>query len=84
MDEMVMMGSLDLENLQAGGLKNDKGDMGECGPSSGGVTYVRWGRTVCPNTARTELVYTGRAAGSYYNQKREVMITSVYQRSLST
>ena len=36
------------------------------GTSSGGVTYVRWGRTTCPNTTGTELVYTGRAAGSHY------------------
>ena len=27
---------------------------------------MRWGRTTCPNTTRTELVYTGRAAGSHY------------------
>ena len=32
------------------------GEQGPPGPSSGGVTYVRWGRTTCPNTARTELV----------------------------
>ena len=53
------------------GLKGEKGDMGERGPpgpSSGGVTYVRWGRTTCPNTTGTELVYAGRAAGSEYNQ----------------
>ena len=31
---------------------------------SGGVTYVRWGRTVCPGT---ELVYTGTASGSRYS-----------------
>ena len=39
---------------------------GPAGPISGGLTYVRWGRTVCPNTTGTELVYKGRAAGSYY------------------
>ena len=42
-----------------------KGDVGPAGPSSGGVTYVRWGRTNCPNTA--ELVYAGRAGGSLWS-----------------
>ena len=31
------------------------------------MTYVRWGRTVCPGTPGTELVYTGTAAGSRYS-----------------
>ena len=29
-----------------------------------GSTYIRWGRTVCPNNTGAELVYSGRAAGS--------------------
>ena len=52
------------------GEKGEKGDMGEQGPpgpSSGGVSYVRWGRTVCPDTNGTELVYKGRAAGSHWS-----------------
>ena len=44
-----------------------RGEPGAPGPRSGGVTYVRWGRTTCPNTTGTELVYTGRAAGSLVN-----------------
>ena len=40
-----------------------KGDVGPAGPSSGGVTYVRWGRTTCPNTA--ELVYAGTVGNSH-------------------
>ena len=28
------------------------------------MTYVRWGRTTCPSTPGTGLVYKGRAAGS--------------------
>ena len=43
-----------------------KGDPGPQGPRSGGVTYVRWGRTTCPDTEGTEAVYIGRAAGSHY------------------
>ncbi|KAL3880010.1 hypothetical protein ACJMK2_032282 [Sinanodonta woodiana] len=34
---------------------------------SGGTTYVRWGRTVCPENA-TELIYKGYMAGSDHRQ----------------
>ena len=51
------------------GMKGDTGSQGLPGPRSGGVTYVRWGRTTCPDTEGTEVVYTGRAAGSYYYHK---------------
>ena len=44
------------------------GSQGPTEPSSGGLTYIRWGRTVCPDTDGTELVYKGRAAGSHYTQ----------------
>lgn len=37
---------------------------GSPGPNSGGVSYIRWGRTTCPNTQATGLVYQGVAAGS--------------------
>ena len=47
------------------GDKGMKGDVGPAGPSSGGVTYVRWGRTTCPNTA--ELVYEGTVGNSLYS-----------------
>ena len=50
------------------GEKGDMGEQGPPGPRTGGVTYVRWGQTTCPNTTGTELVYAGRAAGSNYNQ----------------
>ena len=55
------------------GKKGEKGEtgapgsQGPPGPRSGGVTYVRWGRTTCRDTTGTELVYTGRAAGSHYS-----------------
>ncbi|CAI8046151.1 Short-chain collagen C4 (Fragment), partial [Geodia barretti] len=51
----------------ATGEKGDTGPQGPSGPSSGGVTYIRWGRTTCPNTTGTELVYKGWAAGSYFS-----------------
>ena len=44
------------------GQKGSKGDAG-----SSGVTYIRWGRTVCPQG--TSLVYTGVAAGTKYDTK---------------
>ena len=43
------------------------GAQGPPGPRSGGATYIRWGRTTCPDTEGTELVYKGRAAGSYWD-----------------
>ena len=33
------------------------------------VVYTRWGRTTCPNITGTQLVYAGRAAGSWWNHK---------------
>ena len=53
------------------GVNGEKGETGAPGPQgppgprSAGVTYVRWGRTTCPNTTGIELLYTGRAAGSH-------------------
>ena len=54
------------------GQKGDKGERGEPGiagppgPASGGATYTRWGRTSCPTTAGTSLVYSGRAGKSHF------------------
>ena len=45
------------------------GALGPPGPRSGGATYIRWGRTTCPDTEGTELVYAGRAAGTHYQSK---------------
>ena len=39
---------------------------GPPGPTAAGVVYVRWGRTTCPSTPGTRLVYKGRAGGSHY------------------
>ena len=59
------------------GEKGDQGDPGLAGPpgppgptnTTGGAVYIRWGRTTCPSTPGTELVYAGRAAGSEYSQR---------------
>ena len=48
------------------GMTGDAGPPGPPGPCCGGVTYIRWGRTTCPGSQGTELVYKGRAAGSHY------------------
>ncbi len=42
------------------------GPPGPPGPSGGGVSYTRWGRTTCPNTQGTELVYQGFTVGSAF------------------
>ena len=52
------------------GMKGDPGDIGlqgSPGPLNAGIAglvYTRWGKTICPSTSGTELVYAGRAAGS--------------------
>ena len=35
----------------------------------GGVNYICWGRTTCPDTEGTQLVYSGVTAGSHHRQK---------------
>ena len=49
------------------GPSGERGVTGPPGPTVGGVVYVRWGRTICPNTPGTQLVYKGRAGGSYFS-----------------
>ena len=39
------------------------------GASGCGTTYIRWGRTTCPNTTGAQLVYSGRAGGTYFNNQ---------------
>ena len=48
----------------ARGPPGPQGPVGPAGPRSGGVTYIRWGKSSCPNVTGTELVYAGRAGGS--------------------
>jgi len=45
------------------------GPQGPPGPRSGGVVYTRWGKTSCPNVSGTELVYAGRAGGTWFLHK---------------
>ena len=51
------------------GAVGPPGPPGPPGPLSGGVVYTHWGRTTCPSTPGTQLVYSGRAAGSHNNNK---------------
>ena len=48
------------------GQKGEQGVAGPHGPRNGGVVYTRWGKTSCPNVTGTELVYAGRAGGSWF------------------
>ena len=52
----------------ATGAQGPKGPAGPPGPRSGGVTYVRWGKSSCPNVTGTELIYAGRTAGTFHNK----------------
>ena len=51
------------------GERGERGPVGPQGPRSGGVTYVRWGKSSCPDVAGTELLYAGRVAGTFFNQE---------------
>ena len=51
------------------GEKGEPGVAGPPGPRSGGAVYTRWGKTSCPNVTGTELVYAGRAGGTWYGHK---------------
>ena len=53
----------------ATGSQGPRGLQGTTGPRSAGITYTRWGKTTCPSVPGTELVYAGRAGGSFYNQQ---------------
>ena len=48
------------------GQRGEQGVAGAPGPRNGGVVYIRWGKNSCPNVTGTELVYAGRAGGSWY------------------
>ena len=48
------------------GQKGDRGYRGPPGPTRGGITYTRWGKSSCPSG--TSLVYAGRTTGTHYSQ----------------
>ena len=39
------------------------------GSRSGETLYTRWGKSMCPQVGGTELVYSGIAGGTFYNQR---------------
>lgn len=43
------------------------GPPGPQGPRSGGATYVRYGKSYCPDVAGTESVYSGRVGGNMHD-----------------
>ncbi|CAI8020385.1 Collagen alpha-6(VI) chain, partial [Geodia barretti] len=43
------------------GVPGYPGPQGPPSPGSGGNTYIRWGRTVCPSVSGTSMVYSGWA-----------------------
>ena len=49
------------------GQRGEQGAAGPPGPRNGGVVYTRWEKTSCPNVNGTELVYAGRAGGSWFS-----------------
>ena len=51
------------------GLPGPQGEQGPQGPPTGGATYIRWGNSSCPNTHDTQLVYSGRAAGTHHDTR---------------
>ena len=51
----------------ATGAQGPKEPAGPPGPRSGGVIYVRWGKSSCPSVAGTELIYAGRTGGSLWS-----------------
>lgn len=51
----------------AGPPRTVTGPPGPPAPVSGGVVYTRWGRTTCPGMEGTNLLYSGAAAGSWYD-----------------
>ena len=50
------------------GNKGEPGPQGPPGPRNGGVVFTRWGRTICPTTNDTELLYKGKASGSSWDK----------------
>ena len=43
------------------------GPQGPPGPPSGGAIYTRWGKSSCPSTAGTKMIYSGITAGNRHD-----------------
>ena len=50
------------------GKAGTPGTQGPPGPNYGGALYIRCGRTTCPTTSGTTMLYTGLAGGTGWNQ----------------
>ncbi len=51
------------------GEQGPAGPPGPPGPQSGGAIYTRWGKTSCPQTPGTEMVYSGMTGGTLYGEE---------------
>ena len=51
------------------GANGQQGLIGPPGPRSGGMVYTRWGKSSCPSTPGTELVYAGRTGGTQFSHR---------------
>ena len=49
------------------GPQGPPGPPGSSGSASGGAVYTRWGKSSCPSTEGTEMVYSGVMAGAKYD-----------------
>ena len=50
------------------GEHGPQGKEGFPGPTSGAATYIRWGKSSCPEVTGTELIYLGITGGSWWDQ----------------
>ena len=62
----LLRGRDGLPGLQ--GPAGPPGPQGPPGPLSGGAVYTRWGKSSCPSTAGTEMLYFGTTAGAKYDR----------------
>ncbi len=75
----VNLNDSNTEKGAPGGVRGPQGQKGEPGlpgvggssSTGGGVTYVRWGKSTCPDVLGTVMLYSGISAGtkSHYNRR---------------
>ena len=53
------------------GERGLKGERGPPGPTTGGVTYTRWGSDSCANVTGSEMLYSRRVTGTLYATNKE-------------